>query len=178
MDINNLHKSVVSGDGASEDQLFQQLNVSFRLLAQHRVWNEQDSEEVVQDALMTISAKYRDIVFETSFAAWAYKVLNNKILDYVKAKKVKQGAMEKISERSTEAVPLNPDPQLKSRLLNCLKKLCQANSRHARVLNLHYQGFSTGEICDKLELKPNNFYVMLSRARSILEYCLDKGDIK
>jgi RNA polymerase sigma factor (sigma-70 family) len=178
VDINTLHKSVASGDGASEEQLFQHLHVSFRLLAQHRVWNEEDSEEVVQDALMTISAKYKDIVFETSFAAWAYKVLNNKILDYVKAKKVKQGAMEKISEQSSTATPPNPDPELKSRLLSCLKRLCRANSRHARVLNLHYHGYGTGEICEKLELKPNNFYVMLSRARSMLEHCLEKGDIK
>lgn len=173
MNINALHSDLISEEGASENELFEYLTVSFRLFAQQRIWNEQDSEEIVQDALMTIAKKYREIEFTTSFAAWAYKVLNHKMLDYYKAKRVRVDAHTRIVDEGNPDMSSKPDSALKRQLLKCLRKM---RGRHARVLNLHYQGYSTDEICDKLDLKPGNFYVVLSRARSMLELCLEKRD--
>jgi RNA polymerase sigma-70 factor (ECF subfamily) len=125
---------------------------------------------------MTIAKKYREMEFTTSFAAWAYKVLNHKILDYFKAKRVRVEAQARMVDEKKPDVMSQPDPALKRQLLMCLKEVSGANSRHARILNLHYQGYTTDEICRKLDLKPGNFYVVLSRARSMLELCLEKGD--
>jgi RNA polymerase sigma-70 factor (ECF subfamily) len=172
MNINALHRNLVSGEGVSENELFEYLSVSFRLFAQQRIWNEQDSEEIVQDALMTIAKKYREIEFDTSFAAWAYKVLNHKMLDYFKTKKVRADANTRIVDEKLPEMSWKPDPVLKRQLLECLRKI---KGRHARILNFHYQGYTTDEICEKLDLKSGNFYVMLSRARSMLELCLEKG---
>jgi DNA-directed RNA polymerase specialized sigma24 family protein len=60
--------------------------------------------------------------------------------------------------------------------MDCFRKICRSNNRHARVLNLHYQGFTTVEICRRLDISENNLYVLLSRARRALELCLGKDD--
>ena len=59
MDINELYKLACDNDLAAEKQIFLILNESFRLFIQKRVWNKQDSEEIVQEAMLTIAQKYK-----------------------------------------------------------------------------------------------------------------------
>lgn len=176
-DINSLHAKALRGDSASADQMFATLDVSFRLFVRHRVMNSQDGEEIVQDALTTIAEKYGSVQIETSFAGWAHKVLKNKLLDYYKAKHVRAVTAASTEDFDAQAGAPSLDPTLKRRLLDCLRKLHAVNSFHARALNLHHQGYGTDEICARLEITSNNFYVMLSRARTLLRHCLEKGEI-
>jgi RNA polymerase sigma factor (sigma-70 family) len=177
-DINTLYQQASAGNSNAREQLFCLLGVSFRMFVRHRVMNGQDCEEIVQDALTTIAEKYCQVQIESNFAGWAYKVLNNKVLDYYKSKKVRAVRMAPLEVAESDFVGVATDPQLKTRLLDCLKKIHGVNSFHARALNLHYQGYSTEEICAKLGIATNNLYVMLSRARTMLRVCLEKGDIK
>jgi len=177
-DINKLYTDACQGDKTAENRLFSHLTVSFRLFLQQRITNGSDVEEIVQDALMTLAGKYREIVIEKSFAAWAYKVLNNKFLDYLKSKRVRKNKQGPMPEGDVASGDWEVDPALKSALLDCLRKINGANRNHARILNLHYLGYSTTEICRRCELTPNYFYVTLSRARAMLEICLEKGDIR
>jgi RNA polymerase sigma-70 factor (ECF subfamily) len=177
VNINELHERARHGTRSAEEALFEGLTVSFRLFAQHRIGNREDAEEVVQEALVTISTKYRQVAIETSFAAWAYRILVNKILDHLKGKKARGQAMARFSESRREQRSVTSDPTFKRRLLDCLKKVNEANRRHARILNLHYQGYSTQEICERLGITQNHFYVTLSRARSMLQACLDRGEV-
>lgn len=180
MNINDLYAVARDGNQTGEEELFRALSARFRLFVRQRIWDELDSEEIVQDALMTICKEYKGIDFTTSFSAWAYKVLDNRILGYIQTKKRHEGRISPVSE--AENLPAtdrdNPKQELKQKLMKCMRKVASANLRYARVLNLHYQGFSTEEICDRTGLTRNNLYSVLSRARSMLEYCLDKGDIK
>jgi RNA polymerase sigma factor (sigma-70 family) len=177
-DINTLYQQVSAGDSTATEQLFCLLGVSFRMFVRHRVMNGQDCEEIVQDALTTIAEKYRQVQIESSFAGWAYKVLNNKVLDYYKSKRVRAAKTTPMEMAEPDLIGTITDLQLKTKLLDCLRKIHGANSFHARALNLHYQGYSTEEICTRLGIAANNFYVMLSRARTMLRVCLEKGDIK
>ena len=174
--INTLCFRAQAGDRDAETELLQHLTVSFRLFAQQRIWNQQDAEEIVQDTLVTIVAKFKDIEFETSFAAWAYKVLNNKLLDNMKKKGTHKRLIEQMSYHNESTRSESSDPELTRRLLDCFRNMSKTNNRHARILNLHYQGHTTREICDKLRLTENHFYVLLSRARVALEACLEKGN--
>ena len=176
-DLNDLHRAACSGDRDAENLLMGHLTVSFRLFAQHRIWHVEDAEEVVQEALVTILSKYKGLEIETSFAGWAYRVLQNKILDFVKKKSSRRRLDEaNATDLSTDAY-VCPDPRLRARLIECFRKIHQANSRHARVLNLHYQGYSAAEVCRRLRVTENNLYVLLSRARRALELCLKKGGV-
>lgn len=172
-DIEVLYKRAKNGDSKAENVLLRLLHESFLLIVQHRIWKETDHEDIVQDTIVTILSKYKSLEIESSFAGWSYRVLNNKILDYVQKKTIRKRLEE---QRKNEKEPvLAGDPDLKKRLIECFRKISGTNLRHARILNLHYQGYTTEEICSKLNIKKNNTYVLLNRARAALEQCLGKG---
>jgi RNA polymerase sigma factor (sigma-70 family) len=176
VDINQLHMNARHGDPALKERLFSELSVRFRTFALLRIWNEQDAEEIVQDALMAVANEYNDLKVHTSFSAWAYAVLNNRMLNYFKNKKraVYQSAAL-LGEGECELTSPHPDHQLRIKLIDCFKKIRQSNLRYARVVALHYQGYTVNEICRRLEVKRDNLYMILSRARAMLKACLDGG---
>jgi len=178
--INTLYNIASEGNHAGEEELFRALTARFRLFARQRIWDELDSEEIVQDALMTICKEYKTIDFTTSFSAWAYKVLDNRILGYIQTRKRRAGKITLVSEADDLPATENDNPKqdFKRNLIRCMRKIAHTNLRYARILNLHYQGFGTDEICEKMKLTRNNLYSVLSRARSLLEYCLEEGDVR
>lgn len=172
MDLNNLQAKVCEGDKSAEEQLFFHLTVSFRRFARRRIWTEEDAEEIVQDALTKIAMKYKDIEFTESFTAWAYFILKCGIIDHLRSKQRREDRDARMKQMGRWQASSNPNPTFETRLLDCLKKVSRANIRYARMLNLHYQGYTTGEICEKVKITSNNFYVTLSRARAIMVECL------
>ena len=179
MNINELHKNATTGDQRAENRLFQYLSERFEQFAHHRIWDAEDARDVAQEALALIAREYRSIDFELSFLAWAYKVLDNKVLSYIKKKRQRGDRVVTVEDvRLMGEVQVDINPQLQSRLLDCLKKIGAANQRHARILCLHYQGYGTVEICDRLRITKNGLYITLSRVRSMLEVCLETGEIR
>ncbi|UCD17822.1 MAG: RNA polymerase sigma factor [Candidatus Zixiibacteriota bacterium] len=177
MNLNLLHELAQNGDSRSEDRLFESMSARFRLFVQQKIYNRQDAEEVVQKALMTIAEKYRGLKFKTSFSAWAYEVLKNKVLDYWKAGTFRQKRIiDYLDEMETERT-VEPNPNLERKLLDCFKQVSTTNRRHARILNLHYQGYHVKDICKMLNLTTSNFYSILFRARSMLADCLRAGGV-
>jgi RNA polymerase sigma factor (sigma-70 family) len=175
LDINELHNQARGGRDQAENRLFDRLTARFRYFTQQKIIDRQDADEIVQEALLTIAAKYKEMEFRVSFAAWAYQVLENKILGYYRQKHSRgKKVVSQEKEKGIEAKH-TPDPELKRRLLICLRKISKVNTRHARVLNLHYQGYSVDEICRRLEVTKANLYSILSRVRSLLHLCLEKG---
>ena len=55
MDIQALHDLARQGDDQAEQQLFEALSVRFGLFAKRRIQNPEDSEEVVQEALLAVA---------------------------------------------------------------------------------------------------------------------------
>jgi len=175
--IHQLYEEARTGDTAAEERLFGCLNERFSLFVQHRISSRQDAEEVVQDSLTAIAEKYRELEVTTSFTAWAYRVLENKLLYYYRTKKSQTRKLAELAQDKLAGGTNDPDPSFRRRLLDCIKKVSRANIRHARILNLHYQGYSVEDICGKFGVTRNNLYIMLSRARSMLKACIEKGDI-
>lgn len=179
MNINELHKEAAVGDKTAENRLFLHLSERFEQFARHRIWDAEDAKDVAQEALALIAREYKTIDFSTSFLAWAYKVLDNRILGYIKKKRQRGDRVVTVEDvRLVGDVSIEIDPDLQSRLLGCLKKIGGTNRRHARILGLHYQGYSTDEICARLQMTKNGVYITLSRARSMLEICLETGEVR
>ncbi|MCP4704145.1 MAG: sigma-70 family RNA polymerase sigma factor [candidate division Zixibacteria bacterium] len=177
MSINELHKLVQSGDKEAENRLFKILSDSFLIFAQHRLYDRADVEEIVQETLMTITAKYKEIEFETSFSAWAYKVLENKLMSFHRTSRSREDKIQQLTEKKKDSFNLTPNPTLQLKLKECLHSISKYNSRYARIINLSYHGYETNEICNKLKIQPGYVYNLLSRARQLLRKCLEKGDI-
>ena len=178
LNINDLYEKTRAGDEDAEHRLFHILFVRFQSFVHHRISDRDDCNDIVQSAIMTISSELRKVEIQSSFAAWAYKILDNKILGYIKSKRIKAGREQYLSEEIAGGSLLETNPLLESQIINCLRKIAKVNPRYTRILNLHFQGYTNVEICKKLNIAINNAYVILSRARSMLQLCLEKGDIK
>jgi len=179
MQINDLYKNAQSGDKRAEDKLFQHLSERFEQFANRRIWDKENAKEIAQDAIMLIASEYKSISFDISFQAWAYKVLDNKILNYIKQRRQRGDKVISVADvGEVGTANFKVDPNLRLRLLDCLKKVGQANRRHARIIDLHYLGYKTNEICERLKLSVNGFYIILHRARKMLEKCLETGELK
>jgi RNA polymerase sigma-70 factor (ECF subfamily) len=166
------------GDQVARKQLYEQLYVSFRILARHRIADWNDAEEVVQAAMVKVSSKLDQLTEAERFSAWAHAILKHEVIDHYRTVQSRRSRELELEETSIPLRHQSDDGELKAKLKECLKKLNAVFGRHARILNLRYQGYSTGEICERMQLTPNNLYVMLNRARSMLKNCLESGEIR
>jgi RNA polymerase sigma factor (sigma-70 family) len=176
--IEELYQKARNGDTDAESQLFKRLSARFALTIRRKVWNTQDCEEIAQDAVTAILQNYRKTVITSSFSAWAQRVVENKIADYYRATPKRQRESAELTEQATPAGSWTPDPNFRMALLECLRKVNAINKRHARMLVLSFQGLAIEEICARMGLTRSNAYSVLSRARSMLARCLEKGDVK
>lgn len=173
-EIDTLLFQARSGDAKAEDRLFGILRDSFRMFAQQRFRNADDCEDMVQNALVTVAQKYRSLDVHTSFSAWAWQVMKYKMMDHIKVEKARQLRTETLDETVRDDSWPGADHLLRLRMLECLNEVGRASTQFARVLNLHYQGYGTDEICRRLTLKADYLYVLLSRARAMLLRCMER----
>jgi len=175
--LENLLIKARAGDKDAENEIFRILTVRFRLFARQRVGDNEAADDISQKACVIILEKYRNENFTVGFDAWAYGVLKMGIRNYyhgiMQNRKKGQAIKSDPLTESATSVTINPDVEMK--LLKCLEKIMTINSRYARVLNLAYQGYGADEICKKLRVSKNNYYVILNRARSLLWECLKEG---
>jgi RNA polymerase sigma factor (sigma-70 family) len=178
VNLNEIYKRAIEADERAEEHLFSYLSVRFRVIANLKIGDEYDAEDLVQEALMTIAREYKTIEFEKSFSAWAHKVLDNKILSYIGGKKRQTARVVKsLPPDAAIGISSNTDQELKLRIKSCLDKVKAANKRYARILVLRYQGYSAEEICDKFKITSKNLYMILSRARVLFKRCIETGEI-
>ena len=174
--IELLVKKAKTGDKQAEKQIFDYLFVRFKYLAKRNIGTD-DCEDLAQEACMTVLEKYKDEKFTVSFTAWAYGVLRMKIGNYLQAKQRMSGKRTSLNEEVLLSQDSTTEPGLIQLLIKCIKKISKAYLRYARTLNLNYQGYSTEEICKKLDITTSNYYVTLNRGRAMLKKCLGKGGI-
>ncbi|MFH2035876.1 MAG: RNA polymerase sigma factor [Candidatus Zixiibacteriota bacterium] len=174
MIINELYSRAKDGNKTAENELFNALIVRFRAIGLQRIWDKDDIEDIVQDALKTVAEEYKRIEITDSFSAWAAKVLDYKILAYIKKKQTRQAYAGNMPPDETLLSEPQLSSDLKLQLIRCLKRLSENKPKYARILNLHYQGYSVEEVCRQLGITPSNSYVILSRARILLVKCLEE----
>lgn len=165
-----------NGDLEAERQLFEYLRVRFQVIAKRRVCEPADAEDIAQDACLTVAEKYKGQQFSVGFEAWAYGVLKMKIGNYLQKHKVRHREVVMACVGSTAGTAKETsDPYLRRRLIECLRQLIAINRNYARALNLVYQGYAAREACSRMNVTPNNFYVILNRGRSMYRACLEGG---
>lgn len=178
MEINTLYKYALKGNRTAEKELFESLYVRFGVIVHQRIRQKNDADDIVQEALMIVADNFKDIIIRKSFSAWAVKVLDNRILAYYKQRQISQGRLSDSPLEEYSMVGEKQNTTLRRQLLMCLKRLLKANINYARILNMHYQGFTHDEICQRLKITSNNAYASLSRARKMLVKCLkDHGEV-
>jgi RNA polymerase sigma factor (sigma-70 family) len=177
MDINQLYRDAIEGNTTAEKRLFAHLAVSFRSFIRLKDVSEDDSEDIVQVALLRIFENYRQVEIHSSFAGWAHEVLRNTLFDHFRQLKSERQKTRAIALEHESAHGAAPNPRLKEELRQCLRAIHKRNPRYSRVLYLHFKGYSTQEICARENMTSNSLYVMLSRAREALRDCLKKKGV-
>ncbi len=170
--MDELVSKAIAGDVQSEKQLFDELLERFRYLAKRRV-GEEHCDDLVQEACVTVFEKYKTEEFSISFIAWAHGVLRMKIGNHLQRKTRMQGRDFELNEETDMAAATREvDVDLKRFLLECLRRIIKTGGNYARILNLAHQGLTTEEICSRVGVKPNNYYVTLNRGRGMLKECM------
>jgi RNA polymerase sigma factor (sigma-70 family) len=166
------------GDKDAENEIFETLLVRFRLFAGQKIGDREAVEDIAQKACLTVLQKYKTQEFSVGFEVWAYGVLRMNIKGYYhQVIAERDRSAPGISIETVKAPePENVDPHIELMLLKCLEKVVRVNPRYARILNLVHLGFKSDEICQKMKITRNNFYVTLNRARSLLWTCLNQGE--
>jgi RNA polymerase sigma factor (sigma-70 family) len=128
---------------------------------------------------MTILEKYQQEDSPAGFRPWAYTVLRLKIGNYLKSQKARRERFRGSYSEQVEQEVSGPDwdHDLRRKLIECFRLLAQANRRFARVLNLSHQGYRAQEICKRLRISLSNLYSILSRGRSLIRRCLERGEL-
>lgn len=178
MKLDDLQRSARAGDPDAEKALLQHLNERFSLLAYQKVWNAEDAKDVVQEALAAVARELKTLDVHTSFTAWAQRVFENRLLAYIRSRQTQEKILGARLEIGPELASDEVSPRLRRRLLFCFERVARLSRRYARILNLHFQGYDTKEICRRLGISENNCYVLLFRSRTLLKDCLKEKAVE
>lgn len=174
MTINELFRQSQAGEKSAEEELFAFLAERFRLFLRHKIADARDAEDVMQEALAVVASKYRSLPSDCAIVGWAHGVLNFEVLRYYRTKGLRKVRNLQLPDEETVFNGWECEPDLVDAIIHCLVRLHKVNPKYARILNLHYQGYTPEEVCSRLGVSINHYYVLLSRARSQLRQCLSK----
>ena len=136
--LEELLTRALSGDTKAENEIFHILFARFTRFAKRKIQQGEESEDLAQEACMTVIQKYKDEDFTVNFQAWAYGILKMKIGNYLQKSAVRKRVVTPITEsdKSSQISYKEINPELIVRLKECMKKLIKIKPRYARILNL------------------------------------------
>lgn len=157
------------------------------------------AEDAVQEAMMAAIEKDASFAGRSGYETWVFGILKYKILDVMRFQK-RQGRLQPLDDESdddaidrqfqqngrwqNDARPEhwgNPDKVFENEYFWQVFDACMITlpDNIARVFSLReLMGLSTEEICRELDIKENNCWVILHRARLRLRACLQQGWLK
>nr|MBN2278293.1 RNA polymerase sigma factor [candidate division Zixibacteria bacterium] len=174
--MKHLWKMAVDGDARAEKELFEILRERFRVIA-GLILRKEDAEDIAHETCLSVHENYKSLGYPYEYNAWAQKILKNKMATFLKRKQMinKLIAPEIDGDVYIGDSNIAPNPDILRILLKCLGKVMKLNRRYARALNLVQQGYNTEEICDRMQITRDNLYVILWRARNLLNDCIFEG---
>ena len=147
------HKALVdkckTGHSSSQYQLYMlyvdaMYNIGMRMLG-----NKEDAEDIVQDSFVDAFKNLASFKYESTFGAWLKRIVINKSINHLKAKKVAVVPMESHEFHLTEAQNEPVDPIDIKKVKVGITKLPQG---YKQIINLYliegYDHIEIGEILD------------------------------
>jgi RNA polymerase sigma-70 factor, ECF subfamily len=155
--------------------------------AMSRLHNEEIAEDLVQETLLAALQSQQNFSRNSSEKTWLTAILKNKIIDYYRhsSRQVSFATDEEEAdffdrEGSWHTSPSdwNATPQdlLEQKEFQAILQECLANlpKNLSAVFTLReIEGLDSKEICEILNLSPNNLWVMLHRARLHLRQSIE-----
>jgi len=134
------------------------------------------AEDLFQNTYLILCEKWEQFRPDTNFLAWARQIARFEFLASVDPDRrpFVTAEMEVLESAMRAVESAGSAPSFRSEALRrCLDQLPQAKAR--RVLELRYgEGLAGQEVAEKLGLSLNALYTILSRARRLLQDCIDR----
>ncbi|MEA0562368.1 RNA polymerase sigma factor [Lysinibacillus irui] len=124
-----------------------------------------EAEDIVQEVYMTLMKQKKPFANESHLKAWLIKVTFNKCKDYFKSSRVKK------------TVPITEDMSFIAKEEQIvLAEIFELHPKERAIVYLHYyEGYTTAEIANLLEINVNTVGSKLRRARMKLKTILEEG---
>ena len=134
-------------------------------IAVQQTKNMSEAEDIVQEVYMTLMRQKKPFDSEEHLKAWLIKVTFNKCKDYFKSSRVK-----KTIPITEEMTFIAKEEQI------VLPEIFQLEETERAIVYLHYyEGYTTAEIANLLEMKGNTVGSKLRRVRMKLKTILEEG---
>ncbi|MDZ7851108.1 MAG: sigma-70 family RNA polymerase sigma factor [Halomonas sp.] len=170
--------------------------VSFALM---HLRDRSQAEDAVQEAMMSAIEKNESFAGRSGYETWVFGILKYKILDTMRVQK-RHGRWQPLEDEDDDDA-IDRQFQQNGRWLESARPsswgepeatfenehfwqvfdacMIALPDNAARVFSLReLMGLSTEDICRELDIKENNCWVILHRARLRLRACIEKGWLK
>jgi RNA polymerase sigma-70 factor (ECF subfamily) len=137
-------------------------NVGFRFLG-----NKEDAEDIVQDSFIDAFKQLHSFKYQSSFGAWLKRIVINKSINHLKAKKVDLVPMEESEYQMTQTTEtVIPDVKDISKIKRGIALLPDG---YKQIINLYLvEGYDHVEIATILEITVSTSKSQYHRAKKKL----------
>lgn len=154
-------------------QLFVKHQLGIRAFILSLEPNFTDAEDLLQEVFLVVTRKANEFEEGTNFFAWACTIARFKLLELLR----RRARSQALSEEVIEALcAVEPETEFDDSRLAILQQCFEQLAPKARqMMFLRYYGeHSPSEIARLVSWTPNAVRVALSRARTVLQECLER----
>jgi RNA polymerase sigma-70 factor, ECF subfamily len=168
---------VDSGAAAEKTMRVQQLFVKHQLGLRAFILslepNFTDAEDLLQEVFLVVTRKADEFEEGTNFFAWACTIARYKLLELLRRRARSQVLSEEVIEALCAVEPEHHFEDSRLAILqHCLEQLAP---KARQMMYLRYYGeHSPAQVARLVSWTPNAVRVALSRARSVLQECLER----
>ncbi len=158
-------KNMIKFAGLCVQEIVQTYSDTLIRIAVQQTKNMAEAEDIVQEVYLKLMRQKKPFAHEAHLKAWLIKVTFNKCKDYFKSSRVK-----KTVPMTEEMTFIAKEEQM------VLTEIFELPSEERVIVYLHYyEGYTTAEIADLLEINVNTVGSKLRRARMKLKTILEEG---
>lgn len=169
MDEKQVVADILAGDERALRKFYEAYHPRLSSFVRHKVGNEHDVEEILQDVLFASLEALRDFSFKSTIYTFICSIANHKVIDYYRKKKVRQVVFSKFLEIEPILASFwGPENAFDELLLRekIKKTFAKLAPKHSQILQLKYiYGYSVEEIARKLSISFKSAESLLFRAR-------------
>lgn len=163
------------GDAGALDELVNRWQTRFFRHAYRLTANRDSARDAVQEAWIAIVRGLTRLDDPSRFAPWAYRILSNKCVDWVRKQGRRRRFDQTLVERQRpEDAVIEPDPEgdeARQRVVGALR--CLPPAQQALLALFYQDGFGVGEIAQILEIPAGTVKSRLFHARNALKGALE-----
>lgn len=165
-----LARAAVDGDAAAFDQLFRKWHPRLLSLARRLTDTENDADDVMQNASITIAKNIRKLSDPQKFLPWSYAIIRRRAMDHLRMR-----VRDRDRSAPEDAADDMVDPSLpQDERLAVRQALSELSDEDRRLVLLFYvDGFTGDELAVALGLPPGTIKSRLSRIRQTLQTILN-----